>query len=387
MHAPGSPNTADRCRDGGRFRRTVLAAIARNRPKQLLHLTNEHESMLSEAVSRLVPIIPREDIYVVTGKHLVDTIREAGVGTPPENVIAEPCKRNTSGCLAYAAAHFLAKYSPAGASLESRETQARLSMAVVTADPLIVDAEAFRKTIVRALDAAEREPVLAVIGIPPTRPETGYGYVQIAPDGQPLPGYPGEPAVHAVTSFQEKPSHELAEKFMATGRYFWNSGMFFWNVATFLSELEYAQPNLAHAVLAMAQHLQTDDAAGAARVFEGIEDISIDYALMERARRVLMVRATFAWDDVGAWPSLDRTWRKDAGGNVLVGDPVVVDCHNCIIYNDVTPAQRDIAVAVVGAQDLVVVVTDDAVLVIPKDRAQDVKHAVAELKRRHARQV
>ena len=193
----------------------------RCRPKQLLHLTNEHESMLSEAVSRLAPIISREDIYVATGEHLVEAIREAGVGTPPENVIAEPCKRNTSGCLAYAAAHFLAKYNPAGASLESRETQARLSMAVVTADPLIVDPEAFRKTIVRALDAAEREPVLAVIGIQPDRPETGYGYVQIAPDVQPLPGYPGEPAVYAVTSFHEKPSRESAEEFLATGRYFW----------------------------------------------------------------------------------------------------------------------------------------------------------------------
>jgi mannose-1-phosphate guanylyltransferase len=134
----------------------------------------------------------------------------------------------------------------------------------------------------------------------------------------------------------------------------------------------------------MADAMRANDARTVEQVFETLEDISIDYALMERARHVLMARAEFDWDDVGAWPALDRSYPHDARGNVLVGDPVVVDCENCIVYNE---AGHDVAVAVVGAENLVVVATNDAMLVIPKDRAQDVRHAVAELKRRNAKQV
>jgi mannose-1-phosphate guanylyltransferase len=345
----------------------------KHRPKQLLHLTSEDESMLGEAVSRLAPLIPAKHIYVVTGAHLVQPIRKAGVGVPPENILAEPCKRNTAGALTYAAAILLANYGGDGSNI---------SMAVTTADHQIGDSDLFRKTIDTALTAAETDDVLAIMGIVPSRPESGYGYVQVTDDE---PAVEDGIAVHPVKAFHEKPSRERAEDFIATGRYYWNSGMFFWRVSVFLEELLHASPNHAAAISAMAEAQRQGDADAVRAQFERLEDISIDYALMERARRVVMVRADYPWDDVGAWTALDRAYPKDHCGNVAVGDPILVDCEDCIVYNE--PGATGMAVSVVGVQDLVVVVTKDAVLVIPKDRAQDVRHAVKELKERGAGQL
>jgi len=343
------------------------------RPKQLLHLTSADESMLAEAVSRIRSLIAPEHLYVVTGAHLVQPIREAGIGVPPENVIAEPCKRNTAGALAYAASVLLANYGGDGSTI---------SMAVTTADHQIGDAELFRRTVDAALTVAERDDALAIMGIQPSRPETGYGYVQVTDDApEDMEGI----AVHRVKAFHEKPSRERAEDFMAMGGYFWNSGMFFWRVSVFLDELLHASPPHAAAVSAMAEAQRQGDANAVCTAFERLEDISIDYVLMERARRVQLVRADYPWDDVGAWTALDRTYPKDAHGNVTVGDPVLIDCEDCIVYNE--PGAKNMALSVVGVHDLVVVTTKDAVLVIPKDRAQDVRHVVNALKERGAGQL
>jgi len=341
----------------------------RQRPKQLLRLTSETQTMLGEAVSRLEPVIPPEHVYIVTGKHLVAPIRDAQVGIPDENVIAEPCKRNTSGALAYAAAHLVAKYGlPADA----------ISMAVTTADHLVSDGTKFCASVEIALDAAESRDALATFGVVPTRPETGYGYIQIPESADDNP-------VHPVTAFHEKPNRERAEDFMASGRYFWNSGMFFWKISAFLYELETARPELAKATSAMIEAMRAGNEADVEAVFEGLEDVSIDYALMEHAKNVVVVRADFPWDDIGAWPALDRTYKRDENGNVTAGDPIVVESEDCIVYNE--PGAEAMAVGVVGVEDLVVVVTSDAVLVMPKDRAQDVRQVVKELKARQAKQL
>lgn len=349
----------------------------RHRPKQLLRLTSETDTMLGEAIARVAPLIAQEDIYVVTGKHLVDPIRKARVGVPDENVIAEPLKRNTSGCLAYATAHLLAKYGD----------DRTLSIAVLTADQTVGDDGAFRETVKAALEAAEEEGALATIGIVPNRPETGYGYIQVAEDAVPLPKHAEGVLVYRVVNIHEKPDRETAEKFLASGRYLWNGGMFFWTIPTFMRELDAVCPQLAQAVRAMTTAMRANDSDEALRIFEKLEDISIDCALMERARNVLVARAEFRWDDVGSWPALDRTLEHDDDGNIALGSPVIVDCKDCIIYNDTQGGDQEMAVAVVGARNLVVVATADGVLVIPKDRAQDVKHAVAELKRREAKQL
>ncbi len=346
------------------------------RPKQLLKLTNPRQTMLGEALARLAPEIPPERIYVVTGEHLLEPIRATSLGLPHENVIAEPCKRNTSGALVFAAAHVLATLGGDGSGI---------TMAVTTADHLIRDEARFQDAIKTAMEAAERENVLATIGVVPTRTETAYGYIQVDPAMTAVAGFDRGVPVYQVRAFHEKPNREMAEDFIATGHYFWNSGMFFWKLSTFLDELRYARPQLAQAATEMVHALTTNDQVRLRAIFESLEDVSIDYALMEHARHVLMVRGDFGWDDVGSWPALDRTFDRDAQGNVAIGDPVLVDVEDCIVYN--AGGAEKVAVGVIGCEDLVVVVTDDAVLVMPKDRAQDVRQVVAKLKAGGAKQV
>jgi len=348
----------------------------RLRPKQLLCLSSETDTMLGEAVSRIAPIIPPQHVYVATGAHLVDVIRNARTGVPDENVIAEPCKRNTSGCLAFAAAHMLATYGGNGANI---------TMAVTTADHQIEEASQFQKTVQSAIADAERDDVLVTVGVAPSRPETGYGYIQVREDIRTPGRDDGAVPVYDVIAFHEKPSRERAQDFVGSGNYFWNSGMFFWRISTFLSELDNARPALATAIREMAAAIAAGRSDTVEQIFAALEDLSIDYALMEHAKRVRVARANFPWDDIGAWPALDRTRRHDSDGNVRLGDPVVIDCEDTIIYNAVGP--QDMAVGVIGLQDAVVVVTQDAVLVARKDRAQDVRHAVRMLRERGADQV
>ncbi|MCH7960402.1 MAG: mannose-1-phosphate guanylyltransferase [Candidatus Hydrogenedentes bacterium] len=346
----------------------------RNHPKQLLRLASETKTMLEQTIDRLGPLFTPERIFVVTSEHLAPFIREADVGIPDENVLAEPCKRNTAGCLGYAAAHLLARFPE----------EPGLSMAVVTADHLIGDEKAFCETVEAALQVAEQESVLVTHGISPTHPDTGYGYIQIDAS-QPSPNAPAAIPVYPAIVFREKPDRETAERYLASGDYLWNSGMFFWRLDVFLSELDRATPDLSDAVRGMAEALRQDDEKRVRELFEGLDNISIDYALMEKSKKVAVARAGYAWEDIGVWTSLERTREADERGNVTQGDPVLVDCDNCIVYNDV--GADEIAVAVVGVQDLIVAVSRDGILVIPKDRAQDVRLAVDELKRRNAKQL
>jgi mannose-1-phosphate guanylyltransferase len=348
----------------------------RDRPKQLLKLVHEDRTLLEDAVQQLLPLIPPERLFIATGEHLREPILKAGLPVPPENVLAEPCKRNTAGCLAFVTAHLLHRFGD--------EAQ-NLSLAVTAADLPNWNPERYRACVVAALQAVEAQPVLAVFGIQPTRPETGYGYVEIAEDAPLWGGSTPDLPVFRVERFREKPSREEAGQYLATGRFFWNSGMFFWRVSTFLSELERAQPQLARAVLAMATALQGDDAPAVRDTFEALPDLSIDYALMEHASEVVVVRADFPWDDISSWESLARQRPKDEDGNVTLGDPVLLDTSNCLIVNE--PGAERMAVGILGASDLTVVVTEDAVLIAPNARVQDVRKLVARLREEGRRQV
>jgi mannose-1-phosphate guanylyltransferase len=347
----------------------------KNRPKQLLRLTSGDKTMLHEAVRRIEPLIPVDRVYVVTGKHLVLPIRAARTGIPNENVIAEPCKRNTAGCLAFAAANILSEFGGDGSNV---------SMAVLTADHQIGSPERFRECVDIALDAAESQGVLATHGVVPTRAETGYGYIQREEGSAPLLET-GDVEVFPVSAFHEKPARAKAEEFLADGSYYWNSGMFFWRLDSFLSEFARTQPEFAEAIPSMAGAIQKAQQPLLQNIFENLPSISIDNALMEHAENVAVVRAAYPWDDVGAWTSLDRTRERDSDGNVAHGDPVLINCKESIVYNDVGAA--DMAVGVVGMEGVVVVVSADGVLVIPKDRAQDVRDAVKALSDRGSPQV
>jgi mannose-1-phosphate guanylyltransferase len=346
-------------------------ASRRARPKQLLRLTDPHLSMIEEAIERIAPLIPREQILIATSELLAQPIAEALPGLPRENILAEPEKRNTAACLALAAAH-----------LEHRHgTSDEMLMAVLTADHQIGEPDRFRGTVARALDLAATEDALVTIGVVPTRPETGYGYIEVAPDDPRSAATPGSGGARRVLRFREKPSTAIAGEYARSGHHYWNSGMFFWRVSTLLRGLEQHMSDLGRAERAMVAALAgSKDAASLRDVFAPLADVSIDIGLMERASNVHVVPADFPWDDVGAWDALERTRSADAAGNVVVGDPVLIDVKDSIIFNE--PGGEEMAVAVVGFDGVVVATTRDGILICPKDRAQDVRRAVAALRER-----
>ncbi len=338
-----------------------------DRPKQLLKLTSEKETLIEEAVSRISPLIPKEDIYIATTKRLVNAIKKAKLPIPTKNILAEPHKRNTAGCLCWVASELKARY-------KSNE----VTLCILTSDHQIGTPPRFRATVKKAMESAEKNDALVTIGIPPTRPETGYGYIEVANKNSKKPS-------QEVVQFREKPNAQIAGKYLKSGKHFWNSGMFFWRLSVFMDEMKDASPVHGKLTEKIAEALAKKQSKKADKLFAELPDISIDFALMEKAKHVEMVKATFPWDDVGAWDSLERSRKVDSRNNVIEGDAVVLDTDECIVVNDA--GSKYLEVGVVGVRNLIVIVSKDAVLVTTKERAQDVKQITQELKKKGSRQV
>lgn len=331
------------------------------RPKQLLKLTSATQTMLAEAIDRVTPMVPVDRVLIITSAALRQPIIDAMPSIPAANVIAEPAKRNTAPCLALACS-----------IIRSRGEEDAV-MAVLTADHFIGDVEAFRSDVRRAVDTATAADTLVTLGIPPTRPETGYGYIEIGEEGVATMG------ARRVRSFREKPDAQTALEYMWSGRYLWNSGMFFWRVSTLDKAMQTHLQDVGSRIDVMTSALATLNVNDLAEIFTSMPDISIDYGVMERAANVSVVPATFPWDDVGSWDALDRMRPRDERHNVSVGDVVLLDTQNAIVVN---AAERDHVLTTLGVDNVVVVVTDDATMVCAKDRAQDVKKIVAALRAR-----
>ncbi len=332
----------------------------KDRPKQLLRLTHPEETLLEEAVNRIAPLIPVDHVILATGRSLQQPVRDADL-VPDDNVIAEPNKRNTLGCLAWIAASLMAKHPGEEASV---------SMAVLTADHKIEEPQLFRHTVDRALTTAEKTHGLVTIGIKPTRPETGYGYVEL---GQMIEA--GSPAAFRAESFREKPDFDTAQHYVEAGNYVWNSGMFFWTLRGFLGEMSRANPEVYQTILSMAKLLQEGNGAAAEQAFDTLPSESIDYALLEKASQVYSLAGEFPWDDVGAWDALERSMPLDERANVVQGSAMVVDTSGSIVYNDCD----GVLVTTVGIHDLIVVVTGNAVMICNKSEAQRVKEILQKL--------
>jgi len=335
------------------------------RPKQLLPLGEDGRMLLADTIDRISPLVGSPDVYVVTGKPLLETIRGAGLDLPYGNIFAEPWKRNTAGALVFASAWLLANRG---------DPALDASIAVLPADHRIHPAEAFRADVEKAFRAVESAGGLLVMGIPPTRPETGYGYMQRGEELE-LEGLDG---VFEVAAFREKPDAAAAEAYLDEGGYFWNSGMFFWVMSDFLTALEKASPDHFRTVGELIDALRDRDWTLVHQVFEDLEDISIDYALMEKAEQVRMVTAGFSWDDLGAWDALARIMESDTSGNVAWGESIRIDTRDTLIFND---SGERVTVAALGVEDLIIVVTPEAILVTRPDRAQDVREIVQGLSR------
>lgn len=332
----------------------------KERPKQLLNLTHPDETLLEEAVNRIAPLIPKERVVIATGMPLRRPIQEADL-VSDDNVVAEPAKRNTLGCLAWVAAHLLSKHP---------DNQDDVSMAILTADHKIGEPELFRRTVETALDTAAKTGGLVTIGIRPTRAETGYGYVAL---GDPFNNE--APQVFRVQSFREKPDFATATHYVESGNYLWNSGMFFWTLRGFLAEMSHANPEVYETILKMARDLATGSLESATKAFEFIPNESIDYALLEKANQVYTVAGEFPWDDVGAWDALERSMPCTDDANVVHGEALTVETCGTIIYND----NPELLVTAIGVEDLVIVATRGAVMVCPKSQAQRVKEILQKL--------
>jgi mannose-1-phosphate guanylyltransferase len=330
----------------------------RARPKQLLSFTTRR-SMLAETLARCGPLAPPQNTYVVTNRIQLDATRRECPSLPEGQVIAEPEMRNTAAAIGLAALH-IARRDPDAV------------MVVLPADHHIDPLERFLACFRAAVRRAAEKDVLLTVGIRPTGPATGYGYIEAGAQAATIDGLP----VLAVKSFKEKPSAATAASFIAKGNYFWNAGTFIWRVPTLLEAFRTHLPGHAEVLRQIDARLARGEAPRP-EDYARFENVPIDMGIMEKARNVEVTPADFLWDDVGSWLAVDRLNAKDADGNVVRGLHAGIDTHNCIVFGS-----DDHIVATLGIDDLIVVHTADATLICPKSRAEEVRQIVKQLEQR-----
>jgi mannose-1-phosphate guanylyltransferase len=313
------------------------------RPKQLLPLVDD-APLLVNTLRRLAPLAAPERTLVLTNASLVDAVREAAPSLPPENVIAEPAPAGTAAALAWAAHQVARRAGP------------EATMLCVHADWAIGDEEGFRRTLTRAVDVARVRHELVTVGVVPTRPDPGFGYIQ--------PGAELEPGVWRVARFVEKPDRARAEQMCADG-FLWNSGIFVWRAGDLLDEVRRLTPEVAPAL-----HAHANDIAA---FFSAVRPITIDVGVLERTDRVVVLAGDFGWDDVGTWGALRRVRRADEGGNAMTGAAYAIDGEGNVVHSE------DRTVVLYGVSDLVVVTHGDLVLVTTVDRSSDLKTLIDQL--------
>jgi len=338
-------------------------ASRRLRPKQLLCIGPDPDtSLIAATVRRIAPLCPPERIVIATGERLLPATRAALPGLGDATWLGEPAARNTAACIGWATA-----------LIRRRDPEAVVM--VLPSDHHVSDEPEFRRVAALALASAAGGPITTV-GLYPTRPETGYGYLEV---GEALAA-----GVHRVVRFVEKPDRERAEAYVASGRFLWNGGMFFFRAATLLDAIAAHLPALAAGldrIEAAAAAGPEAEAATTREVFSALPSVSIDHGVMEHATPLAVVPAEFGWSDLGSWESAWELGRKDAEGNVLTPSAIAIDAHRNLIEDLRTDGGRRVLVAI-GVDDLCIVETDDALLVIPRSRAQDVRLAVEHLRGR-----
>jgi mannose-1-phosphate guanylyltransferase len=329
-------------------------------PKQLLQVVG-NRTMIQASVDRLGEFVNSENLFVVATGQQAEGILEQLPLLKPENLILEPKGKNTAPCIGLASI-FLEKLNP------------KEVMLILPADHLIQEEEKFIATIKHAEKVAQESDSLVTIGIQPTYPATGYGYIQCN-------GAVGEQLyseVYQVKTFAEKPDIKTAERFLQSGDFLWNSGIFLWKVESILAAIEEHLPELFDSLMEIKPVLGLPEEAEVIhKVYCQIKGISIDYGVMEHAQNVVVLRGDFGWNDVGSWEEVYKISEKDADGNVVTGEHVLKDVTNCLIDS------RKKVIAAIGIDNLVIVETGDALLICRRDRAQEVKEIVEIMKRKN----
>ena len=336
-------------------------------PKQLLTLLGKG-SFLQQAVNRVLPLVPLKNILIITNEVQAPTVRQQIPKLPRENVVAEPVGRDTCAAVTLGAA-----------LVGSRSTTG--VMAVLPADHVIPEEKKFQQVLADAFDLATRGQAIITIGIKPTKPETGYGYIRV---GETLPPPAGvksyKTQFHRAEQFVEKPHYDRALEYLNSGQYRWNAGMFIWSFVTVTEGLQKHEPEMYAACQRWFKAASNPAKLKKvlAREYPVIKKVSIDYALMEHAQNVVVADGAFEWDDLGSWTALGRHLKADAEGNTAVGDFIHVDAARNIIF-DARSKGRRTPIAVVGLRDSILVQTDDATLLAYKPQAQKVKELVKKL--------
>ena len=336
-----------------------------SKPKQFLKLAGD-ATLLQQAIERVEALAPPSRTWIITGaSYTAESARQLPT-LPSERIVGEPCGRDTAACTGL------------GAALCLRQDPDAI-MLVSPADHVIEPAQEFR----RAVQAAEQMLVdhpgaLITFGIRPTFAATGYGYIELGPEIAQRQGV----SIFRVASFREKPHIELAERYVATGKHFWNSGIFVWRAATILNQLRANQPMIAAAIERIAaawDSPQRDNVLS--KEYAALDKISIDYAVMEKAPEVLMVQAPFVWDDVGSWLALERRQPQDAHDNTVLAQHLGIDTRHCIIASD-----EGKLIATLGVSDLIIIQDGDAILVAHREEEGNIKKIVDELRKRSLEQ-
>ena len=324
-------------------------------PKQFISLTGDGRTMIQLTVERIRSLVALEDIFIATNENYRELVRAQLPGLPEENILCEPIGRNTAPCIGLGAAYIAEKYGDA-------------LMLVLPSDHLIKYNSIFCQTLEDACEVAELGEYLVTLGITPDSPDTGYGYIKFDPTKKLRRAY-------SVERFVEKPDLETAKGYLASHEYLWNSGMFIWRAGTILENLRRYLPEMYEGLERIRQSIGAPEHGEVLeKEFRAFKSVSIDYGVMEKAKDIYCLAGNFGWDDVGSWLAVGRIRKTNEYGNVVDGNVVTIDTKNSIIQG------KDKLIAAVGLRDMVVVDTDDAILICDKDSAGDIKKVLENLR-------
>ncbi|MGL5439561.1 MAG: mannose-1-phosphate guanylyltransferase [Filifactoraceae bacterium] len=330
----------------------------KNLPKQFLSLTDDGKTMIQHTVERILPLVDMEDIYISTNNDYKNLVMEQLPRIPEKNILCEPIGKNTAPCIGLAAVHIEKKYKDA-------------IMMILPSDHLIKYNTMFISTLKDACTIAERDTNIVTLGITPDYPETGYGYIKFNPEA--VDRYTKR--AYEVDKFVEKPSLETAKSYIESEQYLWNSGMFVWKISSILENFKTLMPTMYEGLLTIQKSISTEEEMRVLEmVFNSFESESIDYGIMEKASHIYTIPGTFGWDDVGSWLAIERINKTNEYGNVANGNIITVNTKRTTIIGN------DKLIAAVGLEDIIIVDTEDAILVCDKSSAGDIKKVLENLK-------
>lgn len=332
----------------------------RNMPKQFLSLTSDGKTMIQHTTDRIKDLVNIDDIFIITNKNYKNLVLNQLPEINPQNIILEPASRNTAPCIGLVSTYIRYRY-------EDEDTV----MIVLPSDHLIKYNEIFIDTLKKAVDIAIEDRNMVTIGITPSYPETGYGYINFGYNENDKK-YSG---AYKVNKFVEKPDLEKAKEYLSSGKYLWNSGMFVWKTSTILNSFEEYLPKVYQGLTRIGNSLGTKEENEVLnREFTNFEAQSIDYGIMEKYKQIYTVPGSFGWDDVGSWLALERTFQSNEEGNIVEGNVITVNVKDSIIQ------AKDKLIATVGLKDIIIIDTEDSILICNKKDVQDVKKVIENLK-------